>query len=82
MKAGVADGEALTEFRDESVDAVTCTWGLFFMPNWQRAVQVRGRVVVLCGGIVRSCTNVYDFTVVWGLRLLLLTGLSLVQATG
>lgn len=44
VTAGVADGEALTEFSDASVDAVTCTWGLIFMPQWQKAVQVRRAV--------------------------------------
>ncbi|CAN0214867.1 unnamed protein product, partial [Ectocarpus sp. 6 AP-2014] len=43
--ASVADGEALTGFGDESVDAVTCTWGLLFMPNWQRAIQEFSRVL-------------------------------------
>lgn len=40
VTAAVADGEALTGFGDGSVDAVTCTFGLMFMPNWQRAIQV------------------------------------------
>ncbi|CBN79539.1 methyltransferase [Ectocarpus siliculosus] len=43
--ASVADGEALTGFGDGSVDAVTCTWGLLFMPNWQRAIQEFSRVL-------------------------------------
>lgn len=42
VKASVADGEALTGFGDGSVDAVTCTSGLMFMPDWQRAIKVRG----------------------------------------
>lgn len=41
VTAGVADGEVLTGFGDESVDAVTCTWGLIFMPQWQQALQVQ-----------------------------------------
>ncbi|CAN0051480.1 unnamed protein product [Pylaiella littoralis] len=45
VTAGVADGEALTEFSDASVDAVTCTWGLIFMPQWQKAVQEFSRVL-------------------------------------
>lgn len=40
MTAAVADGEALTGFEDKSVDALCCTFGLMFMPNWQRAIQV------------------------------------------
>lgn len=40
VKADVADGESLTGFGDASVDAVTCTWGLMFMPDWKRAIQV------------------------------------------
>lgn len=43
VEADVADGEALVAFADESVDAVTCTWGLMFMPEWQKAVKVGGR---------------------------------------
>lgn len=56
--ASVADGEALTGFGDESVDAVTCTWGLLFMPNWQRAIQVRSRAGLLYS-VVGTCTYVY-----------------------
>lgn len=40
VTAAVADGESLAGFGDGSVDAVTCTWGLMFMPDWKRAVQV------------------------------------------
>jgi ubiquinone/menaquinone biosynthesis C-methylase UbiE len=29
----------LQQFADSSVDAVTCTFGLMFMPNWQKAVK-------------------------------------------
>eukprot|EP00752_Nemacystus_decipiens_P003656 g3370.t1 len=45
VTAAVADGEALTGFGDRSVDAVTCTMGLMFMPNWRRAVQEFSRVL-------------------------------------
>eukprot|EP00903_Cladosiphon_okamuranus_P010301 g9749.t1 len=45
VTAAVADGEALTGFGDGSVDAVTCTFGLMFMPNWQRAIQEFSRVL-------------------------------------
>lgn len=41
MEPGVADGESLSAFADQSLDAVTCTWGLMFMPHWQKAVQAR-----------------------------------------
>lgn len=41
MEPGVADGESLSAFADQSLDAVTCTWGLMFMPRWQKAVQAR-----------------------------------------
>ncbi|CAN0128458.1 unnamed protein product [Ascophyllum nodosum] len=45
VKASVADGESLTKFEDASVDAVTCTWGLMFMPDWIRAIQELCRVL-------------------------------------
>ncbi|CAM9835862.1 unnamed protein product, partial [Hapterophycus canaliculatus] len=45
VSASVADGEALTGFGDESVDAVTCTFGMIFMPNWQQAVKEFSRVL-------------------------------------
>ncbi|CAN0116244.1 unnamed protein product, partial [Discosporangium mesarthrocarpum] len=37
--SAVADGENLMGFKDSSVDAVTCTHGLMFMPQWERAIQ-------------------------------------------
>lgn len=43
MTASVADGEALTDFGDDSVDVLTCTWGLMFMPDWRRSVQVNDK---------------------------------------
>ncbi|CAN0040850.1 unnamed protein product, partial [Ectocarpus fasciculatus] len=52
VTASVADGEALTGFGDESVDAVTCTWGMIFMPNWQSAVQEFSRVLKKDGVVV------------------------------
>ncbi|CAM9761135.1 unnamed protein product, partial [Laminaria digitata] len=45
VTAAVADGESLAGFGDGSVDAVTCTWGLMFMPDWKRAVQEFSRVL-------------------------------------
>ncbi|CAB1098430.1 unnamed protein product [Ectocarpus sp. CCAP 1310/34] len=60
--ASVADGEALTGFGDETVDAVTCTWGLLFMPNWQRAIQE--------GSVFQRIRNVVE-TLVPGFQLLI-----------
>jgi ubiquinone/menaquinone biosynthesis C-methylase UbiE len=31
----------LQQFADSSVDAVTCTFGLMFMPDWQKDVKRR-----------------------------------------
>ncbi|CAM9942318.1 unnamed protein product [Ectocarpus sp. 6 AP-2014] len=60
VKEAVADGEALTEFGDGSVDAVTCTFGLFFMPNWQRAVQEFSRVLKTDGVVAMTIFEKHD----------------------
>eukprot|EP00611_Tribonema_gayanum_P013993 TRINITY_DN25255_c0_g1_i1.p1 TRINITY_DN25255_c0_g1~~TRINITY_DN25255_c0_g1_i1.p1 ORF type:complete len:362 (-),score=113.78 TRINITY_DN25255_c0_g1_i1:603-1688(-) len=41
----VADGENLSQFEDNSMDIVTCTLGLMFMPNWQKAIAEAYRVL-------------------------------------
>eukprot|EP00953_Heterococcus_sp_UTEX-ZZ885_P018723 10460-Heterococcus_DN1.PRE.4 len=37
--ADTANGEQLQQFADSSVHAVTCSLGLMFMPNWQKALS-------------------------------------------
>lgn len=41
LKAGIEDGMALSGFQDNSVDVVTCTWGLESMPDHKTPLQVR-----------------------------------------
>jgi Methyltransferase domain len=45
----------LQQFADSSVDAVTCTFGLMFMPNWQKAVKEVSSVALFS----ISCTDSY-----------------------
>lgn len=41
LKAGVEDGMVLSGFQDNSVDVVTCTWGLESMPDHKTPLHVR-----------------------------------------
>ena len=43
LKASVEDGELLSGFDDNSVDALTCTWGLESMMNHTQAIHVSAR---------------------------------------
>ncbi|CAM9172627.1 unnamed protein product [Scytosiphon promiscuus] len=63
VTASVADGEALTEFEDGSVDAVTCTFGMIFMPNWQQAVKEFARVLRGDGVVAVTLWERYDDSV-------------------
>lgn len=40
LRSSVADGTSLSGFTDDSVDALTCTWGLESMPDQKMAIGV------------------------------------------
>jgi len=49
VTAQPADAQHLQEFDDNTFDAVTCSYGLMFMPDHQKALQEAHRVLKLGG---------------------------------
>ena len=55
LNASVEDGMSLSGFDDNSVDALTCTWGLESMMNHTQAIRVSTTAhCLLCGFVCRG----------------------------